>query len=346
MLQTDPQAEVRQHSAHARPLPLPTRDQVAIGASSGGIEALKHLVSALPAEMPAALFVVVHMAADAPSQLADILSRRGPLPAVQAEDGMPARPGRIHVAPPDHHLLVEGSMLRVVRGPRENRHRPAIDPLFRSLAWSHGPRAVGVVLSGLLDDGTAGLWAIKSCGGTTIVQEPEEAEHPEMPRNALMHNRIDHRLRLVDIAALLARLAREPPDEPAPQPPASLRDEIAASKLEGQGIAGSLRLGSLSPFTCPQCRGALWEIEVGGALRYRGHTGHGFSGQSLLADQARAAEDGLYTALRVLEEKTEALRRLAERSRLPGLRGDYEERTRALERSGETMRQLLARGAL
>jgi two-component system, chemotaxis family, protein-glutamate methylesterase/glutaminase len=303
--------------------PPRTRDRVAIGASSGGIAALKKLLAALPPDLPAALCVVLHISPQSRSVLPQILSRAGPLPAVAAEDGMPLQAGRIHVAPPDHHLLVEHDTLRVLRGPPENRHRPAIDPLLRSLAWSHGPRAVGVVLSGALDDGTAGLWALKSCGGTTVVQEPDEAENPDMPNSALLHNRIDHRLRLDGIAALLTRLAHEPiaPVPPQPPPP-GLADEIAFARLDGQGLPGMRRLGALSPFTCPSCRGALWELDEGGHLRYRCHTGHAFSSEALLAGQASAAEEGLYVALRAVEEKAGTLRRLAERSGQPSLRDD------------------------
>jgi two-component system chemotaxis response regulator CheB len=185
---------------------------VGIGASAGGVDALKRLVAALPAKFRGALFVVMHIRPETHSQLPAILTRAGQVPAVHAVDQMPIEHGRIHVAPPDFHLLVERGVVRVVQGPRENRHRPAIDPLFRSLAWTYGPRAVGVVLTGNLNDGTAGLWAVKSCGGTTIVQEPNEADHPEMPMNALMHNRIDHRLPLEGIAALLTQLALEAAD--------------------------------------------------------------------------------------------------------------------------------------
>jgi two-component system chemotaxis response regulator CheB len=323
--------------------PMATRDRVAIGASSGGVAALKHLVAALPADLPAALCVVLHISPQSRSVLPQILSRAGPLPAVAAEDGMALQAGRIHVAPPDHHLLVEHDTLRVLRGPPENRHRPAIDPLLRSLAWSHGPRAVGVVLSGGLDDGTAGLWALKSCGGTTVVQEPDEAENPDMPNSALLHNRIDHRLRLNGIAALLTRLAHEPiaPAPPQPPPP-GLADEIAFTRLDGQGLPGMRRLGALSPFTCPSCRGALWELDEGAHLRYRCHTGHAFSNEALLAGQASAAEEGLYVALRAVEEKAGTLRRLAERSGQPSLRDDYRGRADQLDASARALRALLA----
>jgi two-component system chemotaxis response regulator CheB len=320
------------------------RDIVTIGASAGGVEALKKLVAALPPDYRGALFIVMHVSPDAHSELPSILSRAGSLPAVAATDRMPIQHGRIHVAPPDFHLLVERGVLRVAQGPRENRHRPAIDPLFRSAAWAYGPRAIGVVLTGNLDDGTAGLWAIKSCGGTTIVQEPNEADHPQMPMNALMHNRIDHRLPLEGIAALLARLAQETPDPFAPRdPPPSLESELESAKLNRTPRSMG-ELGRLSPFTCPSCRGALWELEEGEHLRYRCHTGHAFSQASLLVDQGIALEESLYAAVRAMQEKAAALRRLAERwpDRMPGVKHDYQERAGDLDRSADVLRAMLA----
>jgi two-component system chemotaxis response regulator CheB len=321
-----------------------TRDIVTLGASAGGIETLRRLVSGLPDSYPGAIFVVVHIGPESRSEIPAILSRAGPLPAVRAEHGMPIRHGVIHIAPPDEHLLVEPGRLAVVHGPVENRHRPAIDPLFRSAAWAYGPRVVGVVLSGSLDDGTAGLWAIKSCGGTTIVQEPSEALYPDMPNNALMHNRVDHRLLLNDIAPLLAQFAREPL-RPArgPSPPASIKDEIEFARVN-RGTDAMARLGHLSAFTCPTCRGALWEIDEGGHLRYRCHTGHAFSQASLLLDQGTAAEESLYIALRTVEEKAMSLRRLADRmtGRSAALRADYESRASEMESTADVLRGLLA----
>ena len=324
------------------------RDIVAIGTSAGGVDALKRLVAALPPDYRGALFIVLHISPESHSELPGILTRAGALPAVSAIDQMPLEHGRIHVAPPDFHLLVERGLMRVVRGPRENRHRPAIDPLFRSVALAYGPRAVGVVLTGNLDDGTAGLWAIKSCGGTTIVQEPNEADHPEMPMNALMHNRVDHRLPLAGIAALLTRLAQETPDPFEPQdPPHSLEDELQSAKLS-RSTHGMGALGRLSPFTCPACRGALWELEEGEHLRYRCHTGHAYSQASLLVDQGAAVEESLYTAVRSMQEKAAALRRLAERwpEHMPGVKHDYEQRAADMDRSADVLRSMLGRKQL
>ncbi|HWJ06409.1 MAG TPA: chemotaxis protein CheB [Steroidobacteraceae bacterium] len=322
----------------------PARDVAVIGASSGGVESLQGLMRSLPADHRGAVCVVLHLSAETKSMLPSILRRAGPLPAVAAEDGMPLEFGRIHVAPNDCHLLVEGPSLRVVHGPKENRHRPAIDPLFRSAAWSFGPRVVGVVLSGNLDDGTAGLWAVKSCGGTTVVQEPNEALHPEMPTNALMHNRIDHRLPLQQIGALLARLAREPINGAVvPTADPQVRSEVDFAELGGDPEE-MFRLGALSPYTCPSCRGALWEIEQGGHLRYRCHVGHAYSQGTLSLEQDVAIETSLYTALRAVDEKAMSLRRLAARWPDPAssVRREYEARAGELEQTAEQLRQLLA----
>lgn len=319
-----------------------TQDIVVVGASTGGIDALRKLAGSLPAGYRGALCVVMHLHAEARSELPEILDRAGPLPAVQAEDGMALLPGRIHVAPANQHLLVERSQLRVLHGPCENRHRPAIDPLFRSAAWAYGPRVVGVVLSGNLDDGTAGLWAIKTCGGTTVVQEPMTARHPEMPLNALMHNRIDHRVPLEEIGALLVRLASVPVDlDAAPRPPPSLKDEIEFAKMNPD-IVRTQRLGPPFPRTCPACGGALWELEEGGHLRYRCHTGHAHPQPSLLLDQM--VEEGLFAALRAVEEKAVALRRLAERWNGPysSFKEGYEERAQELDHTAAVLRTLLS----
>ncbi len=185
-------------------------DIVVVGGSAGAIQPLVKIVAQLPADLAATLFVVIHRSAEAPQRLAEILRRESGLRAMEAADGMTIEHGVIHVAPPDRHLLVEESAIRVVHGPKENRHRPAIDPLFRSAAWAYGPRVVGILLSGGLNDGAAGLWAIETCGGTTIVQDPEEARFPGIPRSALENMDVDHCVRSTEMAMLISRLAQEP----------------------------------------------------------------------------------------------------------------------------------------
>src|SRR5215210_6092081 len=177
---------------------MPGRDIVVVGTSAGGVEALRVLVGGLPADFAGSVFVVMHTAPDSPGVLAQILDRSGPLPAANASNRERIRPGRIYVAPPDSHLLLEPGVVRVTHGPKENRFRPAIDPLFRSAAQTYGPQAIGVILTGGLDDGTAGLWAIKRLGGTALVQDPEEALVDSMPRSALRHVEVDYCLPLVE----------------------------------------------------------------------------------------------------------------------------------------------------
>jgi two-component system chemotaxis response regulator CheB len=325
---------------------MATHDIVVIGASAGGVQALRSLVSALPAGLPATLFIAQHSRPDAQSLLPEILSRSGPLPAEAARDRSPFTPGRIYIAPPDHHLLVEADEMRVIRGPRENRHRPAIDPLFRSAAWAFGPRVVGVVLSGYLDDGAMGLWAIRTCGGTTVIQDPRDAMVPDMPLNAARTVEADYTLPLSEIAALLTRLAREEaPDIARPPEAQGIKTQVEFAK-GNRDIKAMNTLGKLSPFTCPACRGALWELESGEQLSYRCHTGHAFSSERLLGDQTTAVETALYSALRAVEEKSTALRRLAERhlDRSPSLTKEYDSKARDLDGTAETLRNLLAGG--
>ena len=325
-------------------MPRARRDVIVVGASAGGLPALRQLVSAFPADFPASTFIVSHLSPQAPSWLPEILTKSGPLPALAPEDGTSIRRGRIYVAPPDRHMLVEPGVIRVVRGPRENRHRPAVDPLFRSAAWAYGPKAIGVVLSGYLDDGAAGLWAVKSCGGLAIVQDPTDAIQPQMPQQAAMNIDVDHILPVADIGPLLVELVSQPVEiSEIFSRPEGLKTEIEFAKMD-RDISSMGTLGKLSPFTCPACRGALWELEEGDSLRYRCHTGHAFSKESLLADQSTGIEDALYSALRAVEEKAAALRRLGERHQGQSVKLTEDFRTRAheLDQTAEVLRSLLS----
>ena len=228
------------------------KDIVVVGASAGGIEAVRGLIGRLPADFPASLFIVVHTSPEAPSMLADILDRSGRLPAVTPDDGERIRPGTVYVAPPDRHLLVEPNRVRVTRGPKENRFRPAIDPLFRSAAQTYGPRVVGVILSGYLDDGTAGLWTVKQLGGTAIVQDPAGALVPYMPINAMTHVEVDYSLPVEEIAPLLVRLTTEAAkEEGAYQVPKEVEIEVNIAKEQKALDAGVLQLGSLRTMPAP-----------------------------------------------------------------------------------------------
>jgi two-component system chemotaxis response regulator CheB len=291
------------------------KDIVVVGASAGGMEALQNLVSRLPPDFPGSLFVVWHLAPGTKSILPQILSKAGPLKAANPEDGDRIEPGRIYVAPNDHHMLLEKGTIRVARGPKENRFRPAIDPLFRSAAYLYGPRAIGVVLTGALDDGTAGLWTIKLRGGTAIVQEPSEALIRSMPLSALDNVEVDYKLSAAEIGELLALLVRE--DAPAAPRIAAEEDEKTERELHiakerdalEEGVFG---FGELSPFTCPECHGVLSMLREGKVVRFRCHTGHAFSADSLLAANSEELEARLWDAVRASDESVFLLNRLAE----------------------------------
>ena len=290
------------------------KDIVVIGASSGGIEALRVLAGALPADLPASLFVVMHTAPESPALLADILDHFGRLPATSATDGERIRPGTIYVAPPDRHLLVERNRVRVTRGPKENRFRPAIDPLFRSAAQTYGPRVVGVILTGYLDDGTAGLWTVKQLGGTAVVQDPADALVPFMPLNAMTHVKVDYCLPLEEIAPLLVRLTTEAAEEEgAFQVPKEVEIEVNIAKEQKALDAGVLQLGEPSNYACPECHGVLLQVKDGGSLfRFRCHTGHAYSLESLLTDITEKMDDALWNSIRAFEEGELFMRHMAQ----------------------------------
>jgi two-component system, chemotaxis family, protein-glutamate methylesterase/glutaminase len=276
---------------------------VVLGTSAGGIEALRTIVAALPEDFPVALCVVMHTAPEGPSVLPEILDRASRLVAVHPRDGERLKPGRIYVAPPDYHLVLEPGRLRVTKGPKENRFRPAIDPLFRSAAQVFGPGAIGVILTGSLDDGTSGLDVIKRLGGTALVQDPEEALYPSMPRSAIDHVAVDHVVPLAEIAPLLTDLTstlKEP--GPALPVPEAVEIEVKIAKSENPVDAGLERIGEPSRFACPECHGVLLRFKDGKRVRFRCHTGHAYSADSLVAAVNEGVEDALWNAVRALEE--------------------------------------------
>ena len=311
---------------------MPIEHLVVVGASSGGIEAVSQVVAGLPPDLPAPICVVLHVAPESPGVLHRILASAGRLPAEIAEDGDRLQPGRIYVAPSDHHLLVEPGTLRVTRGPRENRFRPAIDPLFRSAAQVYGPRTIGVVLTGLLDDGSAGLWTIKQLGGVAIVQDPNEATFPSMPLNALRTVEVDYAVRLADIAPLLVRLTGVSVHERPRRAHREVEVEVAIAKGGDAGRHGVQTLGQPSEFACPECHGVLLEVVEGSQVRYRCHTGHAFSAMSLVAETQASMERALWTAVRALEEGGRVMRRASEAldGKVPQ---EAEELARAAERA-------------
>lgn len=286
---------------------------VVIGTSSGGIEALKVIAAALPRDFPAPICIVVHVSAESPGILDRILSRAGVLPATTARSGERLQAGHIYVAPPDHHLLVEPGVLRITKGPKENRFRPAIDPLFRSAAQVYGPDVIAMLLTGNLDDGVAGLWTIKQLGGIAIVQDPAEALFPALPANALRHVNVDHVAPLSDIGRLLVQVVAAPVEarERAPVP-AQVDVEVRVAKEENAVDAGIERVGEPSSFTCPDCHGVLLRMKEAGPICFRCHTGHAYSSRSLVAAISQGIEDALWSATRALEEGGLLLQQLAD----------------------------------
>ncbi len=324
---------------------MPRHDIIVVGASAGGVEALTTLIRTLPADLPAAVFVVLHIPPQSPSLLPTILNRAGVLDAVQATDGAPIQHGRIYVAPPDNHLLLERGHIRVVHGPKENRHRPAVDPLFRTAALAYGPRVVGVILTGSLDDGTAGLSAVKRRGGVAIVQDPDEALYPSMPRSALENVEVDYCLPLAQIAPTLVRLANEPAEEEGVYSvPSDMGMESRYPKLDMAAVNNDEGVGTPSVFSCPECGGGLHEIQDGELLRFRCRVGHAYSIQSMLAEQSEALEQALWVALNTLEESASLSHRMAQHARVGGrdsLASRFEKKMQDIQQHAALIRQVL-----
>ena len=258
---------------------------------------------------------------------------------------MPIEPGNIYVAVPNYHLLVEHGRMRLGRGPRENMARPAIDPLFRSAAVSYGPRVIGIVLSGLLNDGAAGLEAIKRCGGVALVQDPYEAIADEMPRNALNAIEADLSLPSDKIGDVLSDLVREAPGPSLPVP-AELRLEVAIAAGDRIGSDVIRQIGNPAALTCPECQGVLSTVEGSKPLRFRCQVGHALTAEALAAEQESTVDEAMRVALRIIDERAELVRRMAEDARASGRRSVaemYDERMREYRQSAETIRKALLR---
>jgi two-component system, chemotaxis family, protein-glutamate methylesterase/glutaminase len=291
---------------------VPNLDIIVMGASAGGLSAFNRIIKHLPEQLNAAVFIVWHVSPFSTSILPEILNRAGRLKAKHPADGESIEMGKIYIAPPDHHLLLESGRIRLTKGPKENRFRPAIDPLFRSAAYAYGPRVVGVVLSGALDDGTAGLWAIKDRGGIAVVQDPAEAEQSSMPASALANVQVDHCVPVSEIPPLLVGLTQRAVEER--RIPVSKDLEIE-TKIALGGDAADLdvkQLGEISEFTCPDCHGSLIQLNNDKLLRFRCHTGHSFGGASLLAELTDSVEESVWTAIRAVEERIRLLKHLAQ----------------------------------
>jgi two-component system chemotaxis response regulator CheB len=331
------------------------RDVIAIGASAGGVETLSTLVAGLPARFGAALLVVLHIGRSGRSSLPEILARAGPLPAAFGRHGERIEPGRIYVAPPDHHLLIEpGGRIRLSRGPREHFTRPAIDPLFRAAASCCGPRVVGLLLSGAGRDGAAGLSAIRQAGGVAVVQDPRDAIVPGMLRNALEHIAVHAVAPAAALPALLVRLvAGEPvPRQVVPAPvaltgrPAAAPPDTIAGKEDDPMADADDRFQRPAALTCPECGGAVREERADGLKLYRCHIGHRFAAEELAGGQFTELERALNIALRVLNERAELARRMEAQLRDVGhvhLAARWEKVRRDAEAQIEVVRRFLER---
>jgi len=328
---------------------LTTRDIVVLGASAGGIEAITTILADLSVDLPAAIFIVVHIAPQSPGYLAGIFDRASPLPVQNAHQGQTFSAGRAYVAPPDRHLLLgAGGRILLSRGPRENRTRPAIDPLFRSAAVAFGPRVIGVVLSGGLDDGCAGLRGIKMCGGTTIVQDPADAVADSMPRNALRSTDVDYCQSAGRLGRLIDKLVRaELRDLPVPLEGRRMRNdlELEAGIARGGDPRNVTRLGEPSMFACPECHGILMRLRGDRPQRYRCHTGHTLTADSLLAELTEANDQALWNAVRSAQETSILLNHLSEHRRGtdPRLAQEFLRRADEARRKADEIRDIAAR---
>jgi two-component system, chemotaxis family, protein-glutamate methylesterase/glutaminase len=317
-------------------------DIIVIGASLGGEAALTYLLKQLPESFSAMILVVLHMHPAAPKILDRILTAKTRKKIKFAEDEEALSPGTVYLAPPNQHLMVKEDYILLSNGPRENNVRPSIDVLFRSAAVNDTTRVIGVLLSGILDDGTAGLQAIKACGGITVVQNPDDAEYAEMPKNALNDVEIDHVVTLGQMGSLLMQLIAIPAPLPMPIPP-NLQKEVDISQGIMQPELQENILGKLIPMACPECGGSISEIEMGKGLRYRCHEGHAYSRYSLLRAQNKKIEVSLWAAVRMLDEQAAMLGRIADRESTSNSNYNtrYKERQKELREQANTIRQFL-----
>jgi two-component system chemotaxis response regulator CheB len=296
---------------------MANRDIVAIGTSAGGFEALRFLARGLPADFPASVLVVIHLSSHFRSALDTILAQEGPLPAGFAADGQRLEKGRIYIAPAERHLLVDGDRLVLGSGARENNARPAIDPLFRSAALCCADRSIGVVLTGTLGDGAAGLQTLKQCGGITVVQDPDDAAFAEMPATALDRSKPDHIVDLAVMPALLQKLVHEPAGTLAPAPE-GVKVEVDIAK-GGLGTMSKMdRIGRRSVLACPDCHGVMWEIDEDELIRFRCHVGHAYTAELMSVALDEQLGRALSSALRALDERIALAHKLARQERASG----------------------------
>lgn len=294
---------------------MTNRNIIVVGASAGGVTALLNLMKSIPAKFEGSMFVVLHVAPYSPNYLPEILSRVCSLKVVEPKDGEKIKSATVYIAPPDHHMLIEQGQVVITKGPKENRFRPSIDALFRSAAYVYGQQVIGVVLSGLLDDGTSGLWIIKRLGGICMIQDPEDAEFPSMPQSVLQYVEVDYSIPVSSMGQILQKLTEEKMGKQSAVTDKELKllkVEVAIATDDGAFEKGILEMGVLTPFTCPECHGALVQLIEGKIIRFRCHTGHAYTVSSLLSEVSENVENTLWQAMRGLEEATMLLQKLAD----------------------------------
>jgi two-component system, chemotaxis family, protein-glutamate methylesterase/glutaminase len=320
------------------------RDLVVVGTSAGGIEALRVLIGSLPRDFPAAVMVVLHLSPHSPSLLSKILARTSQLTIVDPRDGERLRSGTVYLAQPNLHLMVENGKARLVHGPRENRHRPSVDTLFRSAAANFKGRVIGVLLTGNLNDGTAGLWAIKRADGTAIVQDPADAQYPGMPSSAVSEVKVDHVVPLNQIAPLLQKVLHTKPKKRMPKKEHERMKKETNIEAMHAPLDETLSLGQPSAFTCPECNGSLWTVDEESLLRYRCRTGHSFTAESLDSGISEEVERALWSALRALGEKATLMKTLAQKTRARDqvfTGSEFQRKAREIEQAAKVLQRLL-----
>lgn len=304
---------------------------IVIGASAGGFRAINQLVANIPNTLPTAIFVVMHLGKQSvPEIILQHLERNTKFTCKVPTHGDPIQKGYLYIAPRDCHMLVTKGTIHITKGPHENRWRPSIDVLFRSAAAAYDSRSIGIVLSGMMDDGTSGMSAIKRSGGVCIVQEPEEAEFPDMPKNVLNNVDVDYRVPVNDIGYILDDLFAKP-QGPMHEIPEDIRIEAEITQNMSSNINDMRKIADQSVFICPECGGGLWAVKNDKAHRYRCHTGHTYNEKLLVETQSEALEGSVWVCIRMLEERKLLLSSVASHEQEEGRSAEAEDNLRKVD---------------